>query len=170
MVFMKLTALLLAATAAFFDLKTGRIPNKLCLSGLALGLILQTALSPLDPFGGLLRSLLGLLLPFGLLFLPYCLRMIGAGDVKLLMALGAITGWPGSLRLLFAALLCGSLLALGIMAGRTGFRPRASYFLRYLRLLLSGIPVPYREEGQRPENMHFAVSVLFGTVVWLIIW
>ncbi|MGX8703339.1 MAG: A24 family peptidase [Lachnospiraceae bacterium] len=168
MEYMKLAALLLAATAAFFDLRTEKIPNWLTFSGFLAGIGLSCLLFPDGFIQGFLGSLLGAGLPFLLLFLPFCLRMIGAGDVKLLMALGAFAGWPGILHLLLGTLICGSAFSAGIMAGRTGFRPRVFYFLQYMRCLFSGIVEPYRQEETKSANMHFAVPVLFGTIFWLL--
>ena len=169
MEYMKLAALLLAAAAAFFDLRTGKIPNRLTFSGLGAGIVLSCILFPGGAFQGLLGSLLGAGLPFLLLFLPFCLRMIGAGDVKLLMALGALALWPGILRLLFWTLIFGSVISLGIMAGRTGILPRIRYFVGYMRGLFAGIVEPYRQADMKTETMHFAVPVLFGTVLWLML-
>lgn len=167
MEYVKLAALLLAATAAFFDLRTGRIPNWLNFFGLGAGIALSCVFFPGGTLQGLFGSLLGAGSPFVFLFLPFCLRMIGAGDIKLLMALGALAGWPGILRLLLWTLVFGSVISLGIMARRTGFLPRARYFLQYMRCLFAGIVEPYRQEGEKQENLHFAVPVLFGTVLWL---
>ena len=167
MEYMKLAALLLAAAAAFFDLHTDKIPNLLTVSGLGTGIVLSCVLYPGGALRGLAGALLGAGLPFLLLFPPFCLRMIGAGDVKLLMALGALALWPGILRLLLWTLLSGSVLSLGIMALRTGFVSRIGYFLRYLRCLFAGIVEPYRQADGKAGTIHFGVPVLFGTVSWL---
>ncbi len=166
MEYCKLAALLLAVTAAFFDLSTDKIPNWLCFAGFGAGICLRMLLLPAGPWQGLFGALLGAGLPFALLFLPYCFRMVGAGDVKLLMALGAFAGWPGSLNLLFGTLLLGAAFSIGIMCGRTGFLPRLRHFKGFVQGLLAGVPEPYGTIGKRPENMHFAVPVFLGTFLW----
>src|SRR5262249_12353343 len=99
---------LLAAIAAWTDLRSRRIPNWLTVPGLAAGV---TANTVLGGWGGLKSSLLGagvglaLLLPFVLL------RSLGAGDWKLAGALGAFTGSS-----LLLDLLLGSVLVAGLMA------------------------------------------------------
>lgn len=83
---------LLVAIAAFCDLRTRRIPNWLTLSGLLIGIGIN---SFLFEWKGLRMSLLGMLAGFGAYFVLYLLRAMGAGDVKLMAAVGALVG-PGN--------------------------------------------------------------------------
>lgn len=101
-------AVLLAALAAWTDLRSRRIPNWLTVPGLLIGVAANTAL---NGWSGLRTSLLGAGLGL-LLLLPFVLlRSLGAGDWKLAGALGAFTG-PGRL----VDLLLGSILIAGVMA------------------------------------------------------
>jgi len=100
-----LTLLLLSASVC--DLKTRRIPNSLAAAGLLAGLAGHLTFSGLP---GLLWSLAGVVAALPLLLL-YAVRAFGAGDVKLLMAVGALMG-PGFLLWT----LLGSLFAGGLMA------------------------------------------------------
>ena len=84
-------ALLAAISYALYtDLKTGLIYNRLTfpaiLAGWYLGFVLRGGPGLADAFAG---TALG----FGLLYLPYALGWQGAGDVKLVMAVGALEGW-----------------------------------------------------------------------------
>ena len=84
-----LAVLLLLLTAAGMDWKTHRIPNWLTLSSLVSAVAAHAFL----PEGeGVWRVLGGVAAGFALLVLPYALGLMGAGDVKLLMAAGAWTG------------------------------------------------------------------------------
>ena len=84
-----LLAAALVVLAAAFDLRNRRIPNWLNLAGLMFGLF--TALWLGGPKAGLMAvSGAGLAL---LIYFPlWMLRAMGAGDVKLMVALGAILG------------------------------------------------------------------------------
>lgn len=78
--------LLFLPLMGYYDYRYRRIPNQLTV-GLALfGLIINLLQ------GNILASIYGLLLGGLLLIIPFALRGIGAGDVKLLAAVGAVLG------------------------------------------------------------------------------
>ena len=107
-----LLAVLLVLVGAYTDLRWRRLPNWLTLGGALAALLLQLALR--GPAGGL-DSLLGWGLGVLLLFIPFALRGMGAGDVKLLAAVGASRG-PAFVFVAFLLIaLLGGLLSLGIM-------------------------------------------------------
>ena len=82
----------LVTIAAVYDMRFRRIPNWLVLAGIICGISYHCFVSG---FSGLGQSMAGLGLGFILYFPLYLLRARGAGDVKLLAAVGAITG-PGN--------------------------------------------------------------------------
>jgi prepilin peptidase CpaA len=100
------------ATAAVFDLRFQRIPNKLTYPAAAVGIGLHLVGSG---WLGLKDSLLGLALGFGVLFLCYMFGGIGGGDVKLAAALGAMVGLEVTQFGLLYMGLVGGAMALSIM-------------------------------------------------------
>src|ERR1700723_578037 len=80
--------LVLILVAGIYDVLYRRIPNWLTLSGVLAGIGLNSFLYPGWP--GLRLSLLGLAAGFGAYFVMYSLRAMGAGDVKLMAAIGAL--------------------------------------------------------------------------------
>jgi len=75
---------------AYTDGTRGKIYNKYTFPAMLAGLLLHTL------FGGLVSlgwSLLGLAIGFGIQFVPWRLGLAKAGDVKLLMGVGALKGW-----------------------------------------------------------------------------
>jgi prepilin peptidase CpaA len=94
--------------AGWIDFRTHKIPNWLTVPALAAGIALRTALAG---WGGAKASLEGALLALILLLPLVLLRALGAGDWKLMGALGAFLGpW------LFLFVLLGSIFVSGLMA------------------------------------------------------
>lgn len=101
-------AILVAVVAAWMDWRTRRIPNWLTVSGLILGIATNTVLAG---WSGTKASLEGAGLALAVL-LPFVLmRGLGAGDWKLMAAVGALLGPK-----LFLLALVASLLISGLMA------------------------------------------------------
>lgn len=116
-------ALAVAALACICDVRSRRIPNALTFGASALACAAHLLLA--GPVG-LLASAEGWLLGIALFFPFFALRGLGAGDVKLLGALGA---WLGAGSIVFVALY--STLAGGAIAVLVALRNR--YLLRALR-------------------------------------
>jgi prepilin peptidase CpaA len=108
-----LIPLTLTLWIAWGDMKTRRIPNYLtfgtALAGLAFNLLGRG-------LPGLVDGILGMLVGFAFLILPYLLGGTGAGDVKALAALGAWLG-PGLTVMFFCYMaIAGGVLSLGYLA------------------------------------------------------
>lgn len=104
--------LLFAVWIAWGDIRTRRIPNYLTLTIALAGLGFHAGFQGLS---GVLQSVAGLAVGFGLLLIPYLLGGMGAGDVKALAALGAWLGPALILILFFYMALAGGLLSLIVL-------------------------------------------------------
>src|SRR5438309_8848697 len=126
-----LIAVLAVASAA--DLRARRIPNALTFPAAALGLVLHAAFFGLD---GLRESGQGLGLGLAMLFPLFVLRWMGAGDVKLMAAIGALKG-PEFVfyACLWAAVFGGAFAIVGLV--RSGRLVLAVQHLYYSRLMPS---------------------------------
>lgn len=161
-------ALIVAGTAAVYDVRTRRIPNTLTFGGAAFALIFHA----IDGGTSELESAaLGWLVGSLVFIVPFALRGLGGGDVKLVAALGA---WLGASNAVWLALYTG--VAGGILALLTA----ASH--GYLRTALNNVWLllcHWRVSGLRslPEislehsvgpRLAYAIPILFGTiaVVW----
>ena len=94
--------------ASWIDFRYRKVPNWLNLPLILVGLITQGVF---HGWSGLGMGLLGMLLGFGLLIIPWLMHAMGAGDVKLMAAIGV---WLGPL-LTFRAFCVGAILA-GVIA------------------------------------------------------
>lgn len=135
-----LMSMLCALVGAVYDVLYRRIPNLLCASGLLLGLLASFG------FGGWRRGLSAAAAAAvcGLVFLVfYFAGGMGAGDVKLIAAVGCLAGWANLGSLLVLTALAGGALAL-MMAVRSG---RMKETVRNVGALL----MHHTHEGLRPH-------------------
>ena len=102
--------------AAVYDVRYRRIPNWLTVTGALTGVGLNTFLYQGWP--GLKVGLLGLGAGFGVYFLLYALRAMGAGDVKLMAAIGALVGWRDWFGIFIITALNGCIMALILVLAR----------------------------------------------------
>lgn len=107
--------ILLTAIAGCTDLRYHRIPNWLSVSGLSAGLIWHMGGNGLR---GVYHSLSGAGLGFGIMLLLYVFKAVGAGDVKLFAAIGAIGGPDIALSSMTYSLLCAGGIGVVILVRR----------------------------------------------------
>jgi prepilin peptidase CpaA len=102
-------AFALTGAACWFDVRTRRIPNSLTFPAAAGGLLAATL-----AYGGqgTLSSGAGLLVGLAIFFPLFLLKGLGAGDVKLMGALGAWLGTSVIFSVAFYTSLAGGVLAL----------------------------------------------------------
>ena len=104
-----ITVALLLAVAVVFDLKFRIIPNWVCASILLLGFAVQGALNGGQ---GLLDGSLGMLLALGIFVPAYAAGWMGAGDAKLMAAVGTLLGPLGTLNAIIFTLFVGGAFGL----------------------------------------------------------
>jgi prepilin peptidase CpaA len=117
--FLLFDALAVAVAAAVIDVQQRRIPNWLTYSAIVMGLLLRAYY-----FGwkGMLSALGGCLLAGGIVFVFYVVRAMGAGDLKLLAAIGSLVGPHYAFIILLATAIAGGVLALVYVAYRGRMR------------------------------------------------
>jgi prepilin peptidase CpaA len=142
------------------DLLTRKIPNWLTFTAMAVGLAAQAWLMGTP---GLLDGALGLGLGFALFFPVYALGYMGAGDVKLLMAVGAWVGWSDCLKIAVGSIVIGAAYALIeiTLRGRLPAVIRSTY--SFLRALL--VPGLVAEKLKLDENRKFAFGICVALAV-----
>jgi prepilin peptidase CpaA len=105
----------LVVLAARADVRARRIPNALTGPAIVLALLAHFWF---EGFAGLRGSLVGMLIAGGLMVPGFILRFTGAGDVKLMAAVGAWFAFPHALMTVLFAFLAGGLVAITVAARR----------------------------------------------------
>jgi prepilin peptidase CpaA len=162
-----LSALAIAAIACVFDLKASRIPNALTF-GAALFALLFHAFAPQGNGIGFATG--GLFAGLAVFFPIFALGAMGAGDVKLMAALGAWLGWQPVILVALYGSIAGGVLALGVAAAH-GYLRQAFTNIRSLLTSwwLTGIkPVPpLTLEAAGALRLPYAIPIAVGLVVTL---
>lgn len=155
----------IAALACAIDLRERRIPNWLTFGAAAAGFAYQWATAGSD---GLFTGGAGLLVGIAIFFIPFALGGLGAGDVKLVAALGVWLGPYDVFWLALYTMMAGAVMALAV-----------SFLSGYLRQAIANIWVllmHLRMEGLRPHpeltikhagtpKLAYGVAILAGTMV-----
>jgi prepilin peptidase CpaA len=134
----------------YWDGRWRRIPNFITLPLLVVGLFNGLLLNGIT---GVWQSLTGLLLGAGLMLPFFLLRAMGAGDVKLMAAVGAVLGLRLILTVFFLTSLCGGLLA--------------AFLIIEHRVTLSFKHLPNLDDKRKTITVPYGWAIAAGT--WLTI-
>jgi prepilin peptidase CpaA len=161
----------LVLCAAVYDVRYRRIPNWLTLAGVLTGLALNGFLDQGRP-GLFVASMMGIGIAFGVYFILYALRAMGAGDVKLMAAVGAIVGWPNWFGIFIITAVLGGVMAMILIVARGRVKKTFWNVAFILSELKSGRPAYMRKEEldvKSPKSLglpHGAV-IAVGTIFFL---
>jgi prepilin peptidase CpaA len=143
------------------DVKKRKILNIVTIPAILFGIIYYTAFHGLN---GFLFSGKGLLIGFLLLLIPYLLGGMGAGDVKLMAAIGALMGVSFVLySFVYIALIGGVISAILIMK-RNGIKNtmKSIYFqIFFLRGNLGSLI--FSKNKSSSISFPYGVAIVFGT-------
>jgi len=160
--FLFLTIVLLIA--AVFDLRFQKIPNWLTFSTLVGAIVYHSSIKGTE---GLLFSLAGVGLGIAIPIVPYLLGGMGAGDAKLMGAVGGVLGWKGvCLAFLFTGVV-GGIYALVLLASHgwlkeTGKRYGTMLKTFFLTQQFIYLPAPKKEGTPR---LCYGLAIALGTLI-----
>jgi prepilin peptidase CpaA len=157
----------LLTVACISDLRTRRIPNRLTFSAMVAALLFHVFTGGL---GAAAWSLAGCGLGIALFLPMFALRGMGAGDVKLLAAVGA---WVGPAQVAFVALaasIAGGVIAVVVALAygylRTAFRNLWLLLMHWRVMGVRPLDAVTLESGRGPR-LAYAVPISIGTLVTL---
>jgi prepilin peptidase CpaA len=153
----------LTAVVIYFDVRYRRIPNVLVLAALVAGVTLNTSFGGMD---GLVQSGYG----FGMAFIPMLLMHVfgamGAGDVKLFGAVGAVLGVSlVPITFVLVALLGGALAVYSMVRAGTVWSTLHGV-LRIFVGVLPGWEMPrFVMAPDRRHTIPYGVAIMVGSLV-----
>ena len=156
--------IIMVCVAAWSDVRSRRIPNRLTVAGLLVALSLRVLLGAVPLWQGVLGAALAL----SISVLLFALGILGGGDAKLLTAVGAFLGPAGFVGALAISCVVGAVMAVGDAARR------GVLLLLFIHLL--DILAFWRAFGQGGERRRlttpgaltvpFGVAIAVGAVAW----
>jgi len=145
------------------DLHSSRIPNWLTFSAMGFALAGHAWLGSMH---GVLFSLAGLGTGLGLFFLIYLAGGIGAGDVKLMAAIGAFVGVYGVLSSAWLAMVVGGVYAIAAMCYQWGLASAGQrlVYAAYGAVLVGGSA--WTRELALPFKLRYGLAIAGGTLLF----
>ena len=153
----------LAAFVIYYDVRYRRIPNMLILAALIAGLAINTAFTGMN---GTLSSVEG----FGLAFVPMLLMHLfgamGAGDVKLFGAIGAVLGVSMVPLAFVVVVMFGAALAVYSMLRAGTVFSTLHGVLRIFVGILPGWEMPrFAIPPDRRHTIPYGVAIMLGSLI-----
>ncbi|MBA2705264.1 MAG: prepilin peptidase [Blastocatellia bacterium] len=153
----------LAIVIGYYDVRYRRIPNAFVLAALAGGLALNGIFGGLP---GVAASLAGCGLAFVLMFILHIFGAMGAGDVKLFAAIGAVTGAQLVVPTFLVVVLTGGLLAVVSIIRAGTVLTTLHRVLQILVGLLPGWQMPkFAVPADRTHTIPYGVAITMGSII-----
>jgi prepilin peptidase CpaA len=157
------TVLILAAVQ---DLRFQKIPNLLTYPTMGIGVIYHSVTNGLD---GFFFAATGLAAGIGLLIVPYIMGGMGAGDAKLMGAIGAVVGPKGAFTAFLFSAVIGGIYALLLILLRGQLRSFVERHFMTLKTFLftrQFVPIPAAKDEKKPK-LCYGVAIALGTLLYV---
>ncbi len=153
----------LAVIITYYDVRYRRIPNAFVLATLVSGVAVNGIFGGLP---GLYASFGGCALAFGLMFMLHVFGAMGAGDVKLFAAIGAVTGAHLVLPTFLVVVLTGGVLAMVSIIRSGRVTTTMNRVLQILVGLLPGWNLPkFAVPADRSHTIPYGVAITIGSII-----
>lgn len=156
--------LLMLTLGTLVDFRCRRLPNVLTVTGAMAGLVGQFFI---DGTAGVWNGAAGMCMGLFLLLPLYLMSWMGAGDVKMMAAVGTYLGWPDSVLAVGLTTGVGSLAALGVLGIQGGLRMFLRRYGVMAKCLLTTGQFAYMAPADcEPAKLRFpyAFAIALGTV------
>lgn len=155
----------LAFIITYYDVRYRRIPNAFVAATLVGGFLINGIYGG---FGRLPASLGGFALAFVLMFVLHLFGAMGAGDVKLFAAIGAVVGAQMVLPTFLVVVITGGLLGVYSILRARAVSMTMGRVLQILVGFLPGWQMPrFAVPADRRHTIPYGVAITFGSLISL---
>lgn len=159
----------LLVIAAISDYRSYRIPNWLTLGGIVFAVVYRS-FSARTPVSGFLDASGGFLIGFGIMLPFYVMRVMGAGDVKLMAMVGAFLGIQDTLYAVLCTFIVGGVAAIGLALLKKTFVRMLINVRNVVQSMLVAASFGVKPDaqvsmvGQSIGRLPYGVSIGVGTI------
>lgn len=159
--------IIILGIAVATDIRYQKIPNWLTFPVMLAGVILNSVSMGLQ---GFLFSIGGILVGIMAMIFPYLMGGMGAGDAKLMGAVGGLLG-PKEVSIAFLlTALIGGIYALGMLAYYGGVRETVVRYWQMLKIFFMAGKVNYipPSANETRPRLRYGVAIALGTLITVI--
>jgi prepilin peptidase CpaA len=150
----------------FTDLKDRKILNIVTIPTILFGLIF---FSITQGWNGFLFSILGLFVGLVVLIIPFLLGGMGAGDVKLMGAIGALMGTSFVFYSFIYAALIGGVISLLLIINSKGLKDSIKlFFYNLIFFQKSFVSMIVNKDKEKSITFPYGVPIVLGTICSLL--
>lgn len=152
------------SVAVVMDIQSFRVSNRLIISGLISGLLLQVLETGVKGLG---VFILNVSIPIILFYLLFLIRVLGAGDIKLFSMIGGIWGFHLLIVTIVVSFLVGAGISMCKLLYHRNLISRLWVFKNYVgQVMAAGRLLKYPKESQEENHViHFSIAILIGYAI-----
>ena len=152
---------LLIGFSLFTDLRNKKIPNTITITGMIFGIGINTIIAGM---GGLQDSIKGMIVAFVFTIVPFIIGGIGGGDLKLLLAVGALMGMSFVVMALAYTAATGAVIAIILSIYYKRLRISLRNIKNYLLCTILTQKLVVIEQKEQPVYFPYSVAIAIGSV------
>lgn len=170
----------LVSASGFKDVQERRIPNKITVTAIVMGWVFGLLSSGWE---GFIQSFIGTIVGLTIFLIPFVLGGMGAGDVKLLAAIGSLMGWRFAVNSAIYSALIGGIMVLVVLIKNHRLKSTlysigfifltffTRLFMKYRftdRLIHVQHKMATKMTGYEKNYIPYGVAIAFGSLfVWI---
>ena len=161
-IYFVLICILIAALVC--DFRTYKIPNQMIIAGGFAGLIYRFIV---NSYMGIVQWLIGTVSMIGILYLLYCISVMGAGDIKLLGIISGFLGLKRGIVVTVFTLVTAAVIAIILLIKRQNFRHRMAYLINFLQEFRLQKEIRYMDFKNKDKAacMHLTLPLLIAFLI-----